>query len=136
MPWSLLATAYVACTKLAVLQVFSTQQHAIVIVYGYPYFFSSEVFLEHLAEVNTEPTKATMSKSAPKFCPTKAWADLDDYVELVASNILHDYVPLNPEERDAVMRQGLTAEPTPPPPPPAAASAAAGKEVAAQLQMY
>ncbi|KAL0039480.1 hypothetical protein WJX79_010157 [Trebouxia sp. C0005] len=32
--------------------VFTTKQHAIVIVYGYPYIFSSEAFLEHLAAVN------------------------------------------------------------------------------------
>lgn len=84
-------------------QVFSTRQHAVVIVYGYPYVFSSEVFLEHLASVNDELQTTEMLQLASTFCLTKAWADLDDYVQLVAASILHDYVPFDPAERIAFM---------------------------------
>ena len=81
------------------LQVFTTKQHAIVIVYGYPYIFSSEAFLEHLAAVNGEPT-ADMEQPPGQAFPTPTdWSDFDDYVQLVASSIMHCYVPLNPKVR-------------------------------------
>lgn len=41
----------------------------------------------------------TKKLRCPTSCLAKAWADLDDYVELVASSNLHEYVPLDPEER-------------------------------------
>lgn len=79
--------------------VFTTKQHAIVIVYGYPYIFSSEAFLEHLAAVNGAAT-ADMEQPPGQAFPTPTdWSDFDDYVELVASNIMHNYVPLNPKMR-------------------------------------
>ncbi len=81
------------------LQVFTTKQHAIVIVYGYLYIFSSEAFPEHLAAVNVEPT-ADMKQPPGQALPTPTdQSDFDDYVELVAPNILHNYVPLNPKMR-------------------------------------
>jgi len=81
------------------LQVFTTKQHAIVIVYGYPYIFSSEAFLKHLAAVNGEPTADMQQPSAQTFPTPTDCSDFDDYVELVASNIMHNYVPLNPKMR-------------------------------------
>ena len=85
------------------LQVFSTKQHAVVIVYGYPNILCTEDFLEHLAEVHQEPNKEALLASmrteseSPMF--TKSCSDFDEYVELVASNILHHYVPLSAEKR-------------------------------------
>ncbi|KAL0053052.1 hypothetical protein WJX82_000205 [Trebouxia sp. C0006] len=79
--------------------VFTTKQHAIVIVYGYPYIFSSEAFLKHLAAVNGEPTADMQQPSAQTFPTPTDCSDFDDYVELVASNIMHNYVPLNPKMR-------------------------------------
>ena len=105
MPWWLQTTT-APDQNSAVLQVFSTRQHAVVIAYGYPYVFSSENFLTHLAEVNDEPQTTEMLQSASTFCLTRAWADLDDYVQLVAASIIHDYVPLDPTERIAYMAKG------------------------------
>ena len=84
---------------------FSTKQHAIVIVYGYPYILCTEDFLEHLAEANQEPNKDSFVLSAkPKaysMAFAKSWSKFDDYVELVASTILHHYVPLSVEDRSS-----------------------------------
>lgn len=80
-------------------QVFTTKQHAIVIVYGYPYIFSSEAFLEHLAAVNGAATADMEQAPGQAFPIPTDWSDFDDYVELVASNIMHNYVPLNPKMR-------------------------------------
>ena len=80
-------------------QVFTTKQHAIVIVYGYPYIFSSEAFLEHLAAVNGAATADMEQPPGQAFPIPTDWSDFDDYVELVASNIMHNYVPLNPKMR-------------------------------------
>lgn len=83
--------------------VFSTKQHAVVIVYGYPNILCTEDFLEHLSEVHQEPNKEALLVSmraeaeTPMF--TKSCSDFDEYVELVASNILHHYVPLSAEQR-------------------------------------
>ena len=82
---------------------FSTKQHAIVIVYGYPYILCTEDFLEYLAELHDEPNKeaflASARPNAESLAFSRSWSEFDDYVELVASNILHQYVPLSAEDR-------------------------------------
>jgi len=55
--------------------------------------------LKHLAAVNGEPTADMQQPSAQAFPNPIDWSDFDDYVELVASNIMHNYVPLNPKMR-------------------------------------
>ena len=69
------------------LQVFSTKQWATVIVHAYPYIPDVENALEAVAKANGQPSKHSILIDRSM--------GLESYLELLAKQTTHDYVPLS-----------------------------------------
>ena len=82
-----------------VLQVFSTLQLANIVVHCYPYLPSMERLLETVAVTRGGPAAAAGSSSnlqGENEQTAAEWTAFSEYVDLLAVNVHHEFVPLLP----------------------------------------
>jgi len=81
-------------TVYMLMQVFSTQQWATMIVHSYPFFPSLETFLDSIGDRHNEPSLQQILTTAPAFPMTQEMVALDEYVRFVCDAYRHDSVPV------------------------------------------
>ena len=78
----------------SVLQIFSTEQWATMIVHSYPFFPALESALESTAAARNEPGMQEILSAARTHPMTDDLLALDDYISFVTSCYRHEYVPV------------------------------------------
>ena len=73
----------------------STKQWATVIVQAYPYIPDVENALEAVAKANGQPSKHSILIDRSMGSMAAQWEGLESYLELLAKQTTHDYVPLS-----------------------------------------
>lgn len=76
------------------MQVFSTEQWVIMIVYAYPFFYALDTFLDSLAVANGAPNSEQVMAEAESNNMGGQWAMMEDYLGQITAKYCHESVPL------------------------------------------
>lgn len=76
------------------MQVFSTEQWVIMIVYAYPFFYALDTSLDSLAAAHDAPPAEQIMAGASEHSMDVKWAIMDEYLRQITAHYCHESVPL------------------------------------------